>query len=309
MAYIVKYIEYCEKLSIDVDALCAGDIKLGYIVFLVFQNDKQNFTVSKDKNINILKTVNNRSSRLYAVEKAIELGAEKCQYYLKENGIFSLNPREYCEAIPISKMDYDEVLELTIAGYNALGYDVVETAKRHSMIIEILSYTSSSGTIIKEVFGMEGMFIKSVIKDPNIAAFTLTDIPDKKGASYHIFKELSDAGIIVDNILLPAGNGRRQDISFTVKLDDKISVQKILEKQKENLEYEEMIVSDSIAKVSIIGAGIQSRFGVAAELLKTLYENDINVMMIMMTEIKIAVIIEKEKSDLAVREIHKAFIK
>ncbi|MEG2192965.1 MAG: ACT domain-containing protein, partial [Oscillospiraceae bacterium] len=202
----------------------------------------------------------------------------------------------------------DEAMELTTAGYHFLGEEVLEYAKRHSVRLEVLSIEDDVPTTIKEVFGLDGMLIKSVIKDPNIVVITLTEVPDKKGMSYHIFKTLSEGNIFVDSIMLPAANHSQQDISFLVKSGDKALVEKVLQANRSHLEFKDIIVNDNVAKISVIGSGIQTQYGVAAKFLEVLYNNDINVMMIFTTEIKISVVVENSMADLAVHEIHKAFI-
>ena len=132
---------------------------------------------------------------------------------------------------------------------------------------------------------------------------------DKKGVSYHIFETVAKAGIVVDIILLPATNGKTQDISFTVNKADKIKVEKALAQAKDYIGFDKIKVDDHVSKVSIIGAALQDSFGVAATVFKVLYENDINVKMINTSEIKIAVVVDKSDADTAVQKIHQAFIK
>ncbi|MEG0019588.1 MAG: ACT domain-containing protein [Oscillospiraceae bacterium] len=303
MAYIIKYIKKLSHNGRALEEICKKDIENGYKVRLFFDE-----LPSEKLEIPTVECIACAFAGLAAVKAAVALYAEKCQFYFERGGIFSIDPKKYSYGKKIPKLDYDEAMELTTAGYHFLGEEVLEYAKRHSVRLEVLSIEDDVPTTIKEVFGLDGMLIKSVIKDPNIVVITLTEVPDKKGMSYHIFKTLSEGNIFVDSIMLPAANHSQQDISFLVKSGDKALVEKVLQENRSRLEFKDIIVNDNVAKISVIGSGIQTQYGVAAKFLEVLYNNDINVMMIFTTEIKISVVVENSKADLAVHEIHKAFI-
>ncbi|MEG1862423.1 MAG: ACT domain-containing protein [Oscillospiraceae bacterium] len=325
MACTVKYIGNCKNQNIDISTLYRKDVALGTKVVLVCETED----ISQYLNDEITKvsgaeqvwqTENNPvllscpfDGRMLAIECAAYLGAGECQFFIQNDGFYSADPEELEIAKKLNKIDYDEVLEVCSSGYKALDGYMIELAKKHSVVIHLLSYNRPDvpGTVIKEVLGDTGMLIKGVIKDPNITIITLTDIPDRKGISYHIFKAISDADIVVDIILLPATGTKRdrQDISFTVGKNYKRTAEKVLREKQTELGFSDMVIDDNVAKVSVIGAGMQSSFGVATTLFKVLYENDINLRMINSSEIKIAVVIDKDQSDLAVHKIHEAFIK
>lgn len=210
---------------------------------------------------------------------------------------------------PIDKLDFDEALEIISCGYYFLDSDIIEGAKRYGILLRLLPVNSpDSQTEIKEVMGMETSIINGVIKESDICIFTLKDIPDEKGISYKIFKTISDKGIVVDIISLPAAVSGTQDISFTVSRDDKGETLRALEANKRNLKYTELLIDDNVAKVTIVGAALQSASGVATEMFRVLYENDINVKLINTSDIKISVIIDKNNRDAAVHGIHEAFL-
>lgn len=303
MAYIIKYIKNFPQDIELLKKICADDAAKGYSIVIFSDAIPENPVEIPNATVIICK-----NAKCKAVEKSIELYAEKCQFYFDRGGIFSIDPREYTAAKKVPNMDYDEALEMTVAGYHLLGEEVISTAKRHSVRLEVLSLEDSEPTVIKEVLGLEGMLVKSVIKDLSIVIVTLTEVPDKKGASYQIFKTLADENIFVDSIMLAAANHSQQDISFAIKADDRNRVGVVLENSKEKLEFSDIIINDNVAKISIIGLGIQTKYGVAAKFLEVMYKNDINVMMIFTTEIKISIVVEKTSADLAVHKIHKEFI-
>ena len=209
----------------------------------------------------------------------------------------------------IGKLDFDEALEIMSCGYEIINYPVIEQAKKKGVLLRVVPvYAPEKQTVIKEVMGMEGSIIKGVICEPDMCVFTLLDIPDVKGISYRIFKAISDEKIVVDIISLPAAVSGKQDISFSVRREDKFMTLKTLNDHKEELLFSDVLVDDNIAKVTIVGAALQSASGVAAEMFRVLYENDINVRMINTSDIKIAVIIDKSARNTAVHALHKAFI-
>ena len=301
MAYIVKYIkEFTDHEKIK--AVCAKDVALGYKV-KVFASPKKQCDICMD---NVTFEYVDKPME-HAVKAAKELYAEKCQIYLKR-AIYSVDPREYDFAEKIKELDYQEAQELSVNGFNGIMYEVFDLAKRNSVRMEVLSLNDSEPTVIKEVSGVGEKIIKSMSKDTDISIVTLTEIPDKKGVTYHIFKVLSDGDIYVDSIMLPAANQNQQDISFCVKGSDTKMVKDLLSAHKDELEFRDIIVNENVAKISVMGAGFHTQKGVAAKLMEVLYENDINIMTIFTSEVKISVIIDKMQADKAIRAIHRTLI-
>ena len=126
--------------------------------------------------------------------------------------------------------------------------------------------------------------------------------------SYHIFQAVSDAGINVDMISLPASDYGRQDISFTIHKEDKRTAQRILKEKQAELGYSDVVIKDNVAKISVVGSGVKTSKGVAARVFRILYENNISLRLISTSEIKINVFVDKSVADIAVRKIHQDFI-
>ncbi|MEG2053682.1 MAG: ACT domain-containing protein, partial [Oscillospiraceae bacterium] len=159
-----------------------------------------------------------------------------------------------------------------------------------------------------EVVDVEGMLIKGVAKDLNVAVFSLIGLADQPGVSFKVFSLLSQRKINVDIILQSVGRDGTKDLTFTVPLTDKDVAYQVLNENIERFGAKEVKVNDSVAKVSIVGAGMQSYPGVATTMFEALFENNINIHMISTSEIKISVLIDKADADRAVIAIHDAFI-
>lgn len=301
MAYIVKYIkEFTDHNRIK--AVCAKDTALGYKV-KVFASPKKQCDIAME---NVTFEYVDKPME-QAVKAAKELYAEKCQLYLKR-AIYSVDPREYDFAEKIRELDYQEAQELSVNGFNGIKYYIFDLAKRNSVRLEVLSLDDGEPTVIKEVSGVGEKIIKSMSKDTDINIVTLTELPDKKGITYHIFKLLSDEDIYVDSIMLPAASNNQQDISFCIKGGDKAQVEQLLIQNRQQLEFRDIIINENVAKISVMGAGFHTQKGVAAKLLQVIYENDINIMTIFTSEVKISLVVEKTQADKAIRAIHKNLI-
>lgn len=322
MSYRVKYIGNCVKKNIDIEPLYCEDLKNGDKVILVCEtkNSAQYFSdnillidnpidASKtESNLMLLRTTGDAMK--LAVDCASELYAEECQVYIKYDGIFTADPETSNYAQRIERIDYDEIGEMCIGGYNGLSYSMIEEAKKKSVVIRLLSYNEpqGKGTIVKEVMGIGSQIVKGIEKSLGICIVTLTSIPDVRGSSYKIFKTVSDAGIIVDIISLPANNTGHQDLSFTIKVDDKSKAEKVLKEHKEILGFSEIVINDKVAKISVVGAALQTTTGFATSLFKVMYENDINLKLVTTSEIKISIIVDKSDADKAIQKIHEVFI-
>lgn len=322
MAFVVKYVDNCAENNADVFALCAEDLENDSRVVLVCAKEfapryygtgikiLYNYTELSRCDDSIVLLVAGSRRREAAVECANALYGRECHVYIKNDGLFTADPSTNPFAKRIEKIDYDEVLEICSCGYNAISRDMVELAKKYGVEIHLKSYLlpSGKGTVIKEVLGMGSALVKGVIKEPNICIISLVDIPDIKGISYQIFQAISDAGIVVDIISLPASSYGKQDISFTISKQDKLKAERILKQKQNRLGFTQLVINDNVAKISVVGAALQSSRGVAASVFKILYENDISLRLINTSEIKISVVIDKELSDLAVQKIHEVFI-
>lgn len=323
MAYVIKYIGNCARNGVDIRPLYQPDLKAGQRVVLVCEkeNSAQYFgdnvklidspidATTTDAPLMLLRT--DRDAGVLAVECALALYAQECQYYIKYDGIFTADPTENKFAQRLDKIDYDEVAELHTSGYGGISLDVVDTAKKYGVVVRLLSYNrpDGKGTLIKEVMAFGSATIKGIIKEPDICIVSLREIPDIPGISYFIFNAVSEAGVNVDMISLPASDYGKQDISFTIHKDDKRNVEKVLQEKQQELGYSYFVIKDNVAKISVVGAGVKTSRGVAASVFKVLYENNISLRLISTSEIKISVLVDKHLSDLAVQKIHEDFIK
>lgn len=303
MAYIVQYIKDFSDTE-KVRTVCEKYTKLAYKVKVY--THRQNQCGFCMENVTVEYTANPMEQ---AVLSAHQLYAEKCQFYMERGGIYSVDPYLFLNAEKIREMDYDEALELSANGYNDISQEVILAAKRNSVRLEVLSFDDDEPTTIKEVAGVGEKVIQSITKDTGLAVVTLTEIPDKKGVTYRIFKALSDEKLNVDSIMLPAANQHQQDISFCINMADRQMVEQVLLEHQSELQFKDIIIKSNVAKVSVMGAAFQTQAGIASRLLEVLYNSDINVMMIYSSEVKFSVILERSHADWAIHEIHKQMIR
>ena len=243
-----------------------------------------------------------------AVAAAVALHADLCQIYTEVEGIYTSDPMIVHEARKLEEITYDEMLELASIGAQVLHNRSVEMAKRYSVNIEVLSsFARKPGTKVKEVTKMEHSKISGVTRDTNVARIALIGLRDEPGVAFKVFRSLANAKINVDIILQSIGRDNTKDISFTVAAKDIEQAETVLTEHRESLGYSDISVDDNIAKVSIIGAGMMSASGVAAQMFEALYDAKINIGMISTSEIKISVLVEKKDAERAVSAIHTKF--
>lgn len=156
---------------------------------------------------------------------------------------------------------------------------------------------------------MERMLISGVASDSNVCRLAVSDIKDEPGKAYEIFSLLARNNINVDIILQSIGRGDKKDISFTVEKKDKAEVIRLLEEHQAAIGFREIEAEDNIAKVSVVGAGMASNYGVASKMFEALYDAGVNINMISTSEIKISVLVNAEDEEKSVRAIHDAFFK
>lgn len=254
-------------------------------------------------------TLGRGGSDTSAVAIAAALKAERCQIYTDVDGVYTADPRIVPTAKKLDVISFDEMLELATLGAQVLNNRSVELAKKYNVELEVLSSLDPRpGTIVREVQDMnEGMLIKGVAKDTNVAVVTLLDVPDKPGLSFKIFNLVSQKKVNVDIILQSSGRGDNKDIIFTVPGGDADMVRALMEENLPLFGASAVKVDTDVAKVSIVGAGMQSHSGVASRMFEALYENNININMVSTSEIKISVLIKKEDAERAVPAIHDAF--
>lgn len=255
-----------------------------------------------------LTTLGRGGSDTSAVAIAAALKADLCQIYTDVRGVYTADPRVVKDARQLEEISFDEMLELASLGAQVLNNRSVEMAKKFNVNLEVLSSLERvPGTKVKEVVKMEKMVVRGVAKDENVARISLVDIPDHPGIAYRVFALLAAKRVNVDIILQSIGRDGSQDISFTVPSTDKDLAVEVLNEQLDILGAKRVVAVDNIAKVSIVGAGMQSNPGVAAQMFEALSNEGINIQMISTSEIKISVLIDRPDADRAVNAIHRAF--
>ena len=254
-------------------------------------------------------TLGRGGSDTTAVAIAAALGADQCQIYTDVEGVFTADPRKVPEAKKLSAITYDEMLELASLGSQVLHNRSVELAKRYGVDLEVRSsYVRKPGTKVKEVLQpMERMLISGVAKDADCARVTVFGVPDSPGLAFRVFNALSRAGINVDVILQSGGVDGKSDISFTLRESDAPRAKELLERQRGAIGFTGVEVDATVAKVSVVGAGLMDSPGMAVRMFEALAGCGINIQMISSSEIKLSVVIARDRADEAVRAIHSKF--
>ena len=254
-------------------------------------------------------TLGRGGSDTSAVALAAALRADVCQIYTDVDGVYTADPRKVPTAVKLNEITFDEMLNLATLGSQVLNNRSVEMAKKYNVNLEVLSSLERKpGTVVKEVIKMEKMLVRGVAKDTNVVRISLMGVPDVPGVAYKIFSALAAKNIDVDLILQSVGSHDTKDISFTVSCGNLDAALEVCETFKTTLGIADVQHDENIAKVSVVGAGVQSHPGVAATMFGALADANINIQMIATSEIKISVLIDKQDVDKAVRTVHDAFI-
>ena len=255
-------------------------------------------------------TLGRGGSDTSAVALAAALHADRCQIYTDVEGVYTADPRKVPGARKLEQITFDEMLELASLGAQVLNNRSVELAKKYGVELEVLSSLNPvPGTIVKEVADdMEGMLIKGVAKDTDVAVISIMEVPDVPGMSFKVFGALASRNINVDIILQSTGRGGNKDLIFTVPLGEAENAVEVLKENQPRFGGKEIKVEKNYAKVSVVGAGMQSNPGVASRMFEALFEANVNIHMISTSEIKISVIIDEKEADRAVSAIHGVFI-
>jgi len=254
-------------------------------------------------------TLGRGGSDTSAVAIAAAMKADLCQIYTDVDGVYSADPRKVDTAKKWDEITYDEMLELAALGAQVLNNRSVEMAKKYNVELEVLSSLERKpGTIVKENIKMEKTLIRGVAKDTNVTRISVIGLEDTPGVAFKLFNKLAQAKVNVDTILQSVGRDGTKDITFTVPSDQCKTAKEALENATNILTYKEISSNEKIAKVSIVGAGMESNPGVAAKMFEALYDAGININMISTSEIKISVLIDVDYADKAVKAVHDAFL-
>ncbi|WDP89629.1 MAG: aspartate kinase [Desulfobacter sp.] len=254
-------------------------------------------------------TLGRGGSDTSAVAIAASLKADVCEIFTDVDGVYTTDPRICPDARKISKISYEEMLEMAILGAKVLQIRSVEFAKKYNVPVHVRSsFNEEEGTmVINEEAHMESPVVSGVTCDMNEARITLKRVPDQPGISAKIFGPLAEAEIMVDMIIQNTRSEGETDLTFTVTKDDFQRALEISEAVAQKIGADEIKTATEIAKVSVIGLGMKSHSGVAAVMFEALASENINIRLISTSEIRISCVILSKYAELAVRTLHAAF--
>ena len=262
--------------------------------------------VSTDKEIT---TLGRGGSDTTAVALAAALDADSCEIYTDVTGVFSADPRIVPQARKLQHINFDEMLEMAGAGSKVLALRSVEFARNHNVPIQVRSsFTWEPGTwVTSQEPSMEDPIISGVVTDVSEAKVTVRKVPDRPGISASLFEQLAESNVNVDMIVQNTSTDGNTDISFTVPKADMKVAQGIVESVAKEIGAAGIAQDDSIAKISLVGAGMKTSPGIAAKMFRTLADNGVNIEMISTSTIRISVVIAAADLEKAARSLHTAF--
>ena len=245
-----------------------------------------------------------------AVAIASSVDAKRCDIYTDVDGVYTTDPNIDQNAKKISKMSYEEMLEMASTGSKVLHTRSVELAMKNNLILQVLSsVTKETGTfIVDEKELIEKEIVSGVSYSKNEAKVTISGILDKPGISAKIFSLMTENNINVDMIVQNISqDGISANITFTISQKDFDLTKSVIEQNRNSLSYKSLSLDKNVAKISVIGMGMMSQAGVAEKMFKTLAKNEINILAISTSEIKISVLIEEKHTNIAVKSLHEAY--
>ena len=251
-------------------------------------------------------TLGRGGSDTTAVALAAALNADACEIYTDVDGVYTADPRKVKTARKLDTITYDEMLELATLGAGVLHNRSVELAKKFGVQLVVRSSLNfSEGTIVKEDTGMEKMLVSGVAADADSARVAVVGLEDTPGVAFKLFNLLAKNDINIDMILQSVGRHGTKDITFTCSDENADKAEEII---KNNIgKFESIDVNKNVAKVSIVGAGMQTNAGVAAKMFEALYDENINIRMISTSEIRVTVLIDEQYTERAMNAIHDKF--
>ncbi len=254
-------------------------------------------------------TLGRGGSDTSAVAIAAALKADVCEIYTDVDGVYTADPNVCPKARKLKTITYDEMLNMASLGAKVLQIRSVGFAKKYNIPVHVRSsFNEEEGTmVVSEDSGMEQLVVSGVSHDKKQARVTLTKVPDQPGIAAKIFSPISEAGIVVDMIIQNTRKEGKTDMTFTVPKGDFKRAMEIAKKVAEQVGAEEVLGDTNIAMVSVIGVGMKNHSGVASVMFNTLARENINILMIGTSEIRISCVIEEKYTELAVRVLHTAF--
>ncbi|MFW6080799.1 MAG: aspartate kinase [Desulfosalsimonas sp.] len=254
-------------------------------------------------------TLGRGGSDTSAVAVAAALKADRCEIYTDVDGIYTADPNICGKARKLGRISYDEMLEMSSLGAKVLQIRSVEFAKKYDVPLHVRSsFNEEDGTmVVHEDANMEQVVVSGVTHSKNEARITLRKVPDRPGIASRILTPVATAGISVDMIIQNTRLSNMTDLTFTVPKADYEAALEIERKVADEIGAAEVLGDENIAKISVIGVGMRSHSGVASKMFETLAAENINILMISTSEIRISCVIEEKYTELAVRALHTAF--
>ena len=289
------------KIMSIVPTALRQDLKAGKIVIVAgFQGRNEHGQTT---------TLGRGGSDLTAIALAAALQADKCEIYTDVDGVYTADPRAVKSARKLDEISYDEMLELASQGSKVMQSRSVEFAKKYDVVFEVRSsFNHNPGTIVKEeVAYMEKVVVRGVAVDKDQAKVVISNLPDKAGSAAVVLRALAEASINVDMIVQNVGLNGIVNLTFTVPKDDAHGAVKVLPAVFRQLGGGEVAAYDNIAKLSVVGVGMRTHAGVAAQMLEALAEQKINVELIATSEIKVTLAVPRDRADDAQRAVHASF--
>jgi aspartate kinase len=254
-------------------------------------------------------TLGRGGSDTSAVAIAAALKADVCEIFTDVDGVYTADPNVCKRAQKLPRISYDEMLEMASLGAKVLQIRSVEFAKKYNVAVHVRSsFSEEEGTMVVNADAdMEKIVVTGVTSNKNEARITLKQVPDQPGIAAKIMTPIGEAGIIVDMIIQNPHSGGKTDLTFTVPKANYREAMKIAKAVGRKISAKEVIGDENIAKVSVTGVGMRSHSGVAAKMFSALSRENINIMMITTSEIRISCVIEEKYAELAVQALHTAF--
>ena len=259
---------------------------------------------------NRITTLGRGGSDTTAVAIAAALNADRCDIYTDVDGIYTTDPRIVPKARKLAKITYEEMLEMASLGAKVLQTRSVALAMKYNVRTQVLSsFEDKPGTlVVNEEEIVEQEVVSGIAYARGEAKVTVVGLADSPGQVSNLFAPLADANINVDMIVQSASdNGKATDVTFTVSEDDLARAVRVLEENRDTLDFQNILSTGDVVKVSVVGVGMKSHAGVARKMFDTLADKGINIQVISTSEIKTSVIIDAEYTELAVRALHTAY--
>jgi aspartate kinase len=254
-------------------------------------------------------TLGRGGSDATAVALSAALGADVCEIYTDVDGVFSADPRIVPEARKLDQVGYEDMLELAAGGARVLMLRSVEFARNHGVRIHVRSsFTDADGTwVLPQEELMEQPIISGIAHDTSEAEVTIVAVPDRPGIAAHVFRALAEEGVNVDMIVQNVSADGHTDISFTVPKSDLVRAESLLEAVASDIGARGVQHDPEIAKISLVGAGMKTHPGVAADMFGALAEAGVNIGMISTSSIRISCVVPAADVERAVRAVHERF--